>query len=118
MRTCSGKPWSEEEIETMEYMLRKQEPIHHVAKVLGRTENAIRNAFRNVLFHQLLMHPPSKVAKNYKMTMGDLRESVIPDKYAVPINSRFPWGPFGAFFVAGALYYGSVLYQQWLTINC
>lgn len=107
------KSWSETELQILDGMMRDNYSWKDIAKTLGRTENAVRNAFRNIVYHQLLVHEPSAIAKKYHITVDDLHESIVHPKYAIAEPTPFPWKTLLTFLTLGGAYYAHLLCKNW-----
>lgn len=112
----SCKSWSEEELQILDEMLRAKHSMKVIGKALGRTENAVRNAFRNIVFHQLLTSDARKIAKQYHMDVRDLHETIVHPKYAIPVHKQFPWGALTTLVLIGGSYYAHLLCKNWMML--
>lgn len=88
-----------------------------IARILGRTENAVRNAFRNIVYHQLLDNKPIDVATKYNMTVEDLRDTIVHPKYALDESKPFPWKTMLSLLAFGGAYYTHLLYKNWTALG-
>lgn len=109
--------WTNDEIQTLHNMLQQKHSTKFIAWKLGRTHNAVWNAMKKMMFQQLLYHDPSEVAANYKMSVDDLRNTVVDKKFYVPIKQHLiPQSVYMFLIVlvtAGITRFGHVLSHNW-----
>jgi hypothetical protein len=84
MTRNSGRDWSEEDIQLLSCLMRDNVSMKHMRVILGRSENAIKHAVRNIMFHHLLDYYPDDVASMYNMSIDTLSNAIVPAKYNVP----------------------------------
>lgn len=122
----SYRTWTPEDLALLRNLIQNDVPMHHITQALGRTQRAIQLAFKNILFQQILQHPPTSVAEAYDLDMDDLTHSVVPAKYYQPLypihrsdesqpNTSSSW--FSIFVTSLATasclaYYGYLLHQN------
>lgn len=111
------KSWSDEELQIVDEMMKENYTFRDIGKTLGRTENAVRNVFRNIIYHQLLQNEPKIVAKKYHLTLEDLHESIVHPKYALREESNFPWKTLASLALVGSAYYAHLLYNNWMMLG-
>lgn len=112
----SCKSWTDEELAALDTMVRNRKTMRQIAKELARSENAVRNAFRNIIFHQLLEWDADVVAKQYHLTMHELYNDIVPPKYAVTPkeDSTYAyWVALTAFLTVGSAYYAHLVFNNW-----
>lgn len=117
----SCKVWTQEELYELDDLMQHRLPMRHISKVMGRSDNAIRNAFRNILFHQLLKNSPEQVAKKYGMNIEDLYDEIVDPKYSIEDTSSKGIGLYtmalATFLAVGGAYYAHVLFHNWSMIQ-
>lgn len=113
----SCKSWTDDELITLDQMVRNRMSMKTIARTLARSENAVRNAFRNIVFHQLLDFDAETVSKQYHLTMHELYNDIVHPKYAlVPTDyhtTRAYWAALATFLTVGAAYYAHLVVQNW-----
>lgn len=82
----SGAPWTEDDISLLSEMFAAGLSLRTIARALGRTQRAVLNAQRNIIYQQLARHDPEDVAANYNMTIQALENDIVPSKYYVPLQ--------------------------------
>lgn len=140
-RRNTGKEWTEEDLLLLSKLVQDKVQMKYMKQILGRSEYAIKHAFRNTMFHHLLDYHPEQVASRYRMTTNDLATNVVPLKYNIPLPERVPsevddnnssdddeecdskkcvgsdfaitLGVFFALCTGGFVYYASTLCREW-----
>lgn len=123
------KPWSDEDIELLDRMMRDRVPISSISIVLGRSQNAIRRTFKNTVFQQLLYHLPEDIMDTYGINEDVLFHQIVHPKFYQPIekntiDEHHPEASpgvcgtvvatvVGICVTAGMLLYSHILYQNW-----
>ncbi len=114
------KSWTDEELTNLDQMVRDRFSMRSIAKTLARSENAVRNAFRNIVFHQLLDYDAETVAKQYHLTMHELYNDIVHPKYALtPADNRTTrayWAALATFLTVGCAYYAHLVFDNWSKI--
>lgn len=85
MMRNTGKEWNQHDLMLLGRMVRDRLPMRYMRTILGRSENAIANALRNTIFHQLLMYSPEQVAERYGYDVDQFASALVPAKYNVPL---------------------------------
>lgn len=87
-RRNNGKEWTEDDLLLLSKLVQDKVQMKYMKQILGRSEYAIKHAFRNTMFHHLIDHHPEVVASRYKMSTDDLATNVVPIKYSIPLPQR------------------------------
>lgn len=98
-------------------MMRAKHTMKAIGKELGRSENAVRNAFRNIIYHQLLTNDPAKIAKKYHMALHELHDDIVHPKYALPVHKPVPWTALTTMMLIGCAYYTHLVYKNWVMLG-
>lgn len=97
-------------------LIKEKYSVPRIAQILGRSPKSIDHAIRNMMFQQLMHHSKEDVAWMYNLTLDELKETIVPSKFYIPITSSFDLGSYATFlktfFVLGGAYYAYVLSQQ------
>lgn len=138
-RRNTGKEWTEEDLLLLSKLVQDKVQMKYMKQILGRSEYAIKHAFRNTMFHHLLDYHPEQVASRYRMTTNDLATNVVPLKYNIPLPERvqsevddnssddddsdtqkgigsdfaIALGVFFTLCAGGFVYYATTLCQEW-----
>lgn len=123
------KPWSDEDIEMLGRMMRDRVPISSISIVLGRSQNAVRRAFKNTVFQQLLYHLPEEIMDTYGLSEEVLFHQIVHPKFYQPIeHNKLQEGSsqalsdgcgtmvttvIGMCVTVGILIYSHLIYQNW-----
>lgn len=82
-----GKDWDDEDLQLLSTMIRDKVSMKYMRQILGRSENAIHHAIRNMMYHHLIDNHIEKVARHYKTSTDVIANSIVPCKYNVPLPS-------------------------------
>ena len=125
MTKNSCKSWTDEDLATLDQLARRNYSMRSIGKILGRSENAVRNAFRNILFHQLLDTDASTVAYQYHLHMDELANDIVHPKYALldtaddtthrsgHFHVFTAWAALTALLAVGGAYYAHLVSNHW-----
>jgi hypothetical protein len=79
----SGKPWTPDEIEMLDMLLRNGVYARQACKVLQRSRLATEHATKNIIYQQLLTHTPYEIAERYNTEVEWITEGIVSPKYNI-----------------------------------
>ena len=125
-----NKPWTTEDIEILDYMIRKHFTVNDIASALGRTHRAIECAIKNSIYQQLIHKDADSVADHYDTDVDYITDGIVHPKYYVdsstiesdnehiiePCIKGFLTG-FAIILLGGTFCYLHALQQNWQLIT-
>ena len=78
-----GNPWTSDEIEMLDMLLKNDIGPRQACKVLHRSRFATEHAVKNMIFQQLLTHTPYEIAARYNKDVDWVTEGIVSPKYNI-----------------------------------
>lgn len=78
-----GDPWTLDDIELLDILLRANIQLSDACKLLGRTKPATEHAVKKIIYQQLLEHTPDSIAERYNKDVNWITDELVDPKYRI-----------------------------------